>query len=112
MAICTSLFWENCQKKFGTAIFGHSKFVPEFFDKNVFFRQFFFKEFFIAFKTITLKHLTHHRQMVSVFLSVIAQSHLSIKLPTIGLKAFAVNSENPSDLNSLGSNMLDSNGII
>ena len=32
-AICTSLFVENCQKKFGTVIFGHSKLVPVFLGK-------------------------------------------------------------------------------
>ena len=26
--IYTSLFWRNCQKKFGMMIFGHSKFTP------------------------------------------------------------------------------------
>ena len=33
--ICTSLFGKNCQKKFRTAIFGHSKFVPVFLGKIV-----------------------------------------------------------------------------
>ena len=27
-------FWENCQKIFGIAIFGHSKFIPVLFGKN------------------------------------------------------------------------------
>ena len=33
--IYTSLFGKNCQKKFGMAIFGHSKFVPFFLGKIV-----------------------------------------------------------------------------
>ena len=31
--ICASLFGKNCQKKFGTAIFGHSKFALVFQEK-------------------------------------------------------------------------------
>ena len=33
--ICTSLFGKSCQKKCGTAIFGHSKFIPVFLGKVV-----------------------------------------------------------------------------
>ena len=33
--IYTSLFGENCQNKFGTAIFGHSKCIPIFLEKIV-----------------------------------------------------------------------------
>ena len=33
--IYSSLFGKNCWKKFGTAIFGHSKFIPVFFRKIV-----------------------------------------------------------------------------
>ena len=33
--IYTSLFGKNCQKKFGTAIFGHSEFIPVFLGKIV-----------------------------------------------------------------------------
>ena len=31
----TSLFGKNCRKKFGMAIFGHSKFIPVFLGKNI-----------------------------------------------------------------------------
>ena len=33
--IYTSLFWKDCKKKFGAAIFGHSKFIPVLFGKIV-----------------------------------------------------------------------------
>ena len=33
--IYTSLFGKNCQEKFGTAIFGHSEFIPVFMEKIV-----------------------------------------------------------------------------
>ena len=33
--IYISLFGENCQKKIGTAIFGHSEFIPVFLGKIV-----------------------------------------------------------------------------
>ena len=32
---CTSLFGKNCQKKFRTAMFGHSEFIPVFLGKMV-----------------------------------------------------------------------------